>query len=317
MKIARELKIGVLAVATLLLFIWGVNYLKGTDLFTKQITYFAVYDEITGLIESNPVTMNGVTLGQVKQISFHPDGSGRILVESIILRSVPIPVNSVSVLTSPTLTGSRHIKINRGDATSFIQNGDTLNSAMEPGLQDQALRLVEPIKDGADNLFNEIDSLLQIVKAIFNHQTQKNITNTLQNIDLTLASLKNTAGTLDKTIQIETPRISAIMANAESITLNLKNNNETLTNILANVSMISDSIAAANLTQTLANAEKSIENLNLTIEKINNGEGTVGMLMNDEELYNNLAASSKQLELLLQDIRENPAKYLRISVFGR
>jgi len=317
LKLAREFRIGAVAVATLLLFIWGVNYLKGTDIFTRQITYYAIYDEITGLIESNPVTMNGVTLGQVSNISFHPDGSGRIIVECIILKSVPIPVNSISALTSPTLTGSRHIKINRGDAGTFIKNGDTLTSSIEPGLQDEALRLMEPIKERAENIFLEIDSLLQIVKAVVNEQTQKNITNSFNNIDLTLASLRNTAANLHQTISTETPRISAIMTNAESITQNLKNNNEALSNILKNASLITDSIAAANLTLTLAKAEESIGNLNSVLEKINNGEGTVGMLMNDEQLYNNLAASSHQLELLLQDIRENPAKYLRISVLGR
>ncbi len=317
MKIPREVKIGALTVATILLFIWGLNFLKGKDIFTRQITFYATYDDVTGLIESNPVSLSGVNIGQVDRIRFLPDGSGHILVSCIIDRRVAIPDNSISILTGMSITGTREIIISMGDSNTFIQDGDTLQSGTQASLQDEVSQLVTPIKERAEDLFGQIDSVMIVFQSIFNEETRVNITRSFESIQQTLENLETTTGRLDQTIDTETTRIASILLNAESITENLRNNNETLTNILNNFSSISDSLAAANLKQTVANAEQSLENLNLILQKVESGEGTLGLLVNDEELYHNLERSSKQLELLLEDIRNNPGNYIRISVFGR
>ncbi len=317
MKISREIKIGILTVLTVFLFIWGLNYLKGKDIFTRQIKFYAIYDDVTSLIESNPVLLSGVTIGQVNRISFITDGSGRILVESIVSRDIPIPDNSVAMLTGVSLTGTREIVIRLGDSSRLISDGDTLASDQQASIQDEVSQLVAPIKERAQELFGQIDSVMVVFQAIFNEQTRVNITSSFQSIQQTLENLEKTTDRLDQSIDREATRVSNILRNAESISQNLKDNNETLTNILANFSSISDSLAAANLTQTLYQAEHSVTNLNSILEKIEKGEGTMGMLVNDEELYNNLEASSRQLELLLEDIRRNPGNYIRITIFGR
>lgn len=317
MKITKEFKIGILAVITILLVIWGLNFLKGKDIFSQQIVFYAVYDDVTGLIESNPVSINGVSIGQVNKIRFMPDGSGKILVENIINQDVPIPVNSISKLTGASLTGSREIIIELGNAGQYIQNGDTLSAQTQTSLQDEVSELVMPIKQRAEDLFAEVDSILTIFQTIFNEQTKNNITQSFANLEQTLNNIKNTTSKLDETIESETTRISNIMENAESISANLKDNNETLTNILNNFSSVSDSLAAANIKQTLHDAEQSITSLNEIMDKINRGEGSMGLLVNDEKLYQNLESSSKQLELLLEEIRKNPGDYIKLSVFGR
>ncbi|TVQ17292.1 MAG: MCE family protein [Bacteroidetes bacterium] len=317
MKISREIKIGILTVLSVFLFIWGLNYLKGKDIFTRQMRFYAIYDDVTSLIESNPVLLSGVSIGQVNRISFFPDGSGRILVESIVSRDIPIPDNSVAMLTGASLTGTREIVIRLGDSPRLISDGDTLASGQQASIQDEVSQLVAPIKERAQELFGQIDSVMVVFQAIFNEQTRVNITSSFQSIQQTLENLEKTTDRLDQSIDREATRVSNILSNAESISQNLKDNNETLTNILTNFSSISDSLAAANLTQTLYQAEHSITNLNSILEKIEKGEGTMGMLVNDEELYNNLEASSKQLELLLEDIRSNPGNYIRITIFGR
>lgn len=317
MKISREIKLGILTVLSVFLFIWGLNYLKGKDIFSRQIRFYAIYDDVTSLIESNPVLLSGVTIGQVNRISFIPDGSGRILVENIVSADIPIPDNSVSMLTGVSLTGSREIVIQLGDSPRLISDGDTLASGLQSSLQDEVSQLVTPIKEKAEELFGQIDSVMVVFQAIFNEQTRVNITQSFQSIQNTLENLEKTTNRMDQTIDRESTRISTILGNAESISQNLKDNNETINTILNNFSSISDSLAAANLTQTLLQAEHSVTNLNNILEKIEKGEGTMGMLVNDEELYNNMEASSKQLELLLEDIRSNPGNYIRISVFGR
>jgi len=316
LKITREFKIGLLAVAAIFLFIWGMNFLKGKDIFSRQMTFYAIYDDVSGLIESNPVSLNGVNIGQVNRIRFMPDGSGRILVENIIRRDVVIPDNSKSILTGMSLTGTREIIISLGDSPNLISNGDTLASAQQTSIQDEVSQLVAPIKQRADDLFVQVDSVLVIFQAIFNKQTQQNIVSSFESIQNTLDNLEQTTETLDKTIEEESSRLSVILSNTESISSNLKNNNELISNIIQNFSSISDSIAAANIQQTLAHTEESLANLNAILEKVNKGEGSLGLLVNDEELYNNMQSSSRQLELLLEDIRKNPGSYINISVFG-
>lgn len=317
MKVGREIKIGALTVVAVFIFVWGLNYLKGRDIFSRQLRFYAIYEDVSGLISSNPVSVNGVNIGQVNRITFMPDGSGRILVENIIDRQLQIPVNSVSMLTGMSLTGSREIVIQLGDATRFIQDGDTLVSGQQVSIQEEVSQMVAPIKQRAEDLFSQIDSVMVVFQAIFSTQTQHNITQSFESIQQTLQNLESTTHKLDKGFEKESGRISNIMANAESISENLKNNNELISNAVANLSSVSDSIAAANIGQTLDNVEKSVESLSLIMEKINQGDGTLGLLVNDKELYHNLESSSKQLELLLEDIRKNPGKYFRISVFGR
>ncbi len=316
MKITREYKIGIFATVTILLFVWGLNYLKGRDLFSEQITFYAIYEDVAGLTESNPVSISGVNIGQINSISFMPDGSGRILVESIISQEVPIPDNSVSLLTGASLTGSREIIIKLGDSNTDISSGDTLEAGYESSIQEEVSELVLPIKQRAEDLFAQIDSVMIVFQAIFNEQTRLNITQSFHSIQETLENLENTTGTLDVTIDRESTRLSTILTNAESISENLSNNNQTIDNILNNFSNVSDSLAAANITQTLLQAEQSIASLAQIVEKINRGEGSMGMLINDDKLYNNLESSSKQLELLLEEIKNNPGAYFRLSVFG-
>lgn len=316
MKISREFKIGLLAVVSIFLFIWGLNFLKGKDIFSRQIVFYAIYDDVTGLIESNPVSLSGVSIGQVNRIRFMPDGSGRIIVENIVRRDIPIPIDSRSVLTGMSLTGTREIIIELGSSGQMIQNGDTLLARTQTSIQEEVSQILLPIQKKADDLFAQLDSVFDTFQAIFNETTRQNIESSFQSIQETIGNIENTTSTLDQAIARETLRISAIMANAESITRNLSNNNELLSNIIRNVSGITDSIAAANLQQTLRHTEESLASFNQIMDKVNRGEGSLGMLVNDEQLYNNLESSSKQLELLLEDIRRNPGSYINISVFG-
>ncbi|MFW5758620.1 MAG: MlaD family protein [Bacteroidota bacterium] len=317
MKIKREIKIGVVATLSLLLFLWGLNYLKGEDIFSKQIVYYAVYDDVTGLIESNPVSLNGVNIGQVKTISFMPDQSGRILVENIIRKDIMIPDDSYSVITGMSLTGTREIVIELGNSTTYLQNGDTLSSRQQASIQEEVSQLVLPIQQHAENLFAQIDSVMLIFQSVFNENTRSNIVQSFESIQKTLYTVESSTVRLDNTLDEETTRIKSILTDTESITQNLSDNSELLTHVMQNFSNISDSIAAANLTQTLLRAEESLTSMNEILEKINNGQGTAGLLVNDEELYNNLSASSKQLEELLDEIKDNPGDYINLSVFGR
>ena len=306
MKFSREAKLGLLGTLTLFLFIWGLSYLKGKDLFSRQITLITEYDNVSGLVETNPVVVSGVKIGQVQKITFHPDGSGRIMVSLILNKNIAIPKNSVAHLKGGDFMGFREIELLLGDAPERVSNGDTLISKTSSSLMEDVGQQFGPLKQQAEGLLLSIDSVLTAINFVFNKDTRKNLS-------LSIESMKNTMVTVDQ----QSNRLAAIMANAESITANLKDNNQTITNILQNFSTISDTLAALELGRTMAEVNSTMEALSLTMGKIQRGEGSMGLLVNDEELYRNLETTSRNLDLLLEDIRKNPRRYINVSVFGK
>ncbi|MFO8066280.1 MAG: MlaD family protein [Bacteroidales bacterium] len=316
MKIRREVRIGIVVVGTILLFVWGLNYLKGTDIFTKQVKFYAVYDQVTGLIESNPVSISGVKVGQINSIDFHPDGSGRVVVESIIGTTVKIPKNSIARLYSSDLLGTREIEILLGDSAKNIENGDTLSTHIQASIQDEVSQQMLPFKKQAENLLAQIDSVMAVIQYVFNKETRDNISESMENIKLTLENFERTTYTLDTTFYSQAIRIATILSNAESITSNLAKNNESITKIITNFEAVSDTLAASDLKQTINNANKTLEELDIALSKVNTGEGSLGMLIHDDELYLNLEKTSKELENLIEDIKKDPKRYFNISVFG-
>lgn len=317
MKIKREAKIGILAIITLALFYWGFNFLKGKDIFSKQVTFYALYPQVNNLIETNPVSINGVKIGLVDKIFFHPDGSGKIIVKCIIGKDINIPKNSIARLYSSDLLGTRAIELILGDSNEFIHSGDTLISQTQASLGEEVSKEILPIKLKAEELLSSIDSVLTVVQTIFNEQTRNNIHQSIENLKKTVATIEKTTRTIDTTFTQQATRLAHIVANAESISTNLKNNNENITNILTNLSTVTDDLTKANLVQTLDNANNAVARLDSVIAKINSGEGSLGLLLNDKELYQNLDKSALELNKLLEDIRNNPEKYLSIKLFGK
>ncbi len=302
---------------TLFLFIWGLTYLKGKDIFSKQLTVYAVYENVSGLVETNPVVVSGVKVGQVDQIYFHPDGSGRIMVRIIMGRQINIPNNSVARLTGADFMGFREIDVVLGNSGVPLANGDTLGTLISASLTEEVSQQIMPLKLQTENLLAQVDSVLAVIQAIFNADTRDNITRSIDGIRQTIVNLQETTATVDSTFSQQASRLAVIVANAESISTNLRQNNEAITNIIQNFSEISDTLAALELAQTMEDVNKAMEAFSGTMEKINRGEGSIGLLVNDEELYRNLERSSKQLDLLLEDIRQNPRRYINVSVFGK
>jgi phospholipid/cholesterol/gamma-HCH transport system substrate-binding protein len=299
LKINREIQLGLLAVATIALFIWGFNYLKGRDILRKHQGFFVVYDQVTGLIESNPVSLNGVAIGQVRRISFHPDQSGRIVVECLISSQVNIPGNSVAHLASSGLIGGKEVIIRLGDAPTLLQDGDTLAGVYQPDLQDELIGQLMPVKEQAEALIARMDTVLKAVSEILDPEARGHIAHSLARLSATMDQLERSSRTLEGIMEQESGRLAGILEQAATITANLQ--------------MLSDTMAA----HTIHQANASLESLNRTLQRIEGGEGSLGLLLADTALYRNLEASSRELELLLEDVRNNPKRYFSISVFGR
>ena len=314
MKIRREAKLALTALAAVFILIWGINFLKGSSLFESKSTFYGVYDSVGGLKGSSGVIYRGYQVGQVISIQFTGERFDRVLVKFSVDKGLELPSNTLAMIQSADLMGSKVVALVPGDSHVFAVSGDTLRSQVERGLMEQVSQQMLPLKQKAERLLGSLDSVLLIVQGLFNEETKKNLSNSFGSIDRTLRNLEGASGNLDTLIQGESARISSILQDVNSITGNLRNNNEEISNILGNVSAISDSLRQASLHQTLMSLDYILATTDSIMNKINRGEGTIGALLNDNDLYYNLNQVSENLNRLLVEFRYNPKRFINLSL---
>ncbi|MCD4725105.1 MAG: MlaD family protein [Bacteroidales bacterium] len=315
MKYKREIGIGLIFIVALALFIWGFSFLKGFNLFKEQRVVYAVYEQVSGLDRANPVSINGLKVGQVSDIYFEPGFSGNIIVEITVETQIPIPRNSVALIYSSDLMGSKAIDLKLGDDSLYISNGDTLSTRVEASLKEAVNQQIAPLKLKAEELIMSMDSVVTVIKAIFSEKAKENLSNSIASIEQTFANLESASYNLDTLVAAQKTKLSQIMSNLETITSTISENEENIDNILANFSTLSDSLAKAEIPRTFAKIDRVMGDVALIVEKLNNGEGSLGMLINDEALYKDIQESAEQLHLLMEDIRLYPKRYVRFSLF--
>lgn len=318
MKIRKEVKIGFLVLLTIGLGIWGAQYLKGTNLFDDNRRFFAIYDHVDGLAASNPVVINGYKVGQVESINFLEDYSGKLIVKfTVTEKNFRLPEDTKAKIISSDLLGSKSIDLNLGTSEVELKNLDTLESSIEASLTEAVNQQIAPLKRKAEELISTVDSAIIVVQSIFNKKARGDIGASFTSIRNSLEAFEKTMNRVDGLVEQEREHIAAIFQNVESITKNLARNNERLTQSLENIEAISDSLAGANLKQTVNNASFAMEEVAEVMEKINQGQGSLGQLINNDTLYTNLEAAAKDLDQLLLDMRLNPERYVHFSIFGR
>ena len=315
MKIRKEIKVGVLFVIAASVLIWGLMYLKGLELLKTSRTYFAVYDHVNGLVAANPISIKGLQVGQVKKLYFDPRNPAKIIVELYILGDYPIPKNSSARIYSSSLLGSREVEIIPGDSKVLAVNGDTLNSMTEATLGDQVNQQLLPLKRKAESLISSIDTVAVIIQQVLNKNTRDNLVEAIEHVKLTLQNIAHATYNLDTLIESQRKNLAGIISNVESITKNLRQNNEQINNIIANFSNISDSLARSNIPTTIARVNQAVLRIDTILAKINNGKGNLGLLLNDDKLYKEVEKAARDLNLLLEDVKANPTKYVKVSVF--
>jgi phospholipid/cholesterol/gamma-HCH transport system substrate-binding protein len=301
MKISKEAKLGAFVIIVLVLFIWGINFLKGKDIFTRTNEYYMVFANVAGLKVSNPVLISGYKVGTVHDIYMKNDRSGKVIVQISIDKGVKIPVKTIAQLSSDLL-GTRSIKLKLTNLQTYHKPNDTLQSAVETDLMEQLM----PLKNKVESAVVSIDSMIHLTFRIFDDKTIRSFHSSVSNVEIFSNGLAE-----------QKPRIDTMMRNLTSISDNLRKNNSKLTNILSNFSSISDSLAKSNLKQTLNQTQLAVTQMHIMLERINRGEGSIGLLAKNDSLYNNLAAASKELDLLLKDVKDNPKKYVHFSIFGK
>ncbi len=314
-KIRKEIKVGFIFVVATAILIWGLMYLKGLELLKTSRKFYAVYDQVNGLVAANPISIKGLKVGQVKKLYFDPQNPKKIIVELYVLGDYPIAKNSSARIFSSSLLGSPEVEIVPGDSQVMAVSGDTLLSSTEATLGQEVNKQLLPLKTKAENLISSIDSIAIIVQEVLNKNTRDNLVGAIEHVKQSLANIAHTTQNLDTLMTSQRNNLAKIIKNVESISSNLNRNNDKITNILTNFSNLSDSLAQTNIPQTIAQVNKAISDLDMMLVKINKGEGSVGQLLNNEQLYNEVEKAARDLNLLLEDIKKNPSKYVKVSVF--
>jgi len=314
-KKSKPFIIGFTFILAIIVFIWGFNYLKGKNLFKKQMFLYAEYPTVNGLVTAKPVYINGLRVGQVNKLYFAPDMSGDIIVELLIQTKFPIPKNSVAHIFSADLMGSKSIELQLGDSPEIAKNGDTLLSSVERTLMEEVDKQIKPLKIKAEMLLSSVDTLITAFNSVMSEASIKNLESTLRNLRLTIRNLASTTDNVDDMVQSEIHTIRSIINHTDSLMIVLNNSSESMTNIIDNVETITDTLATADLAGMLNKINSSLEETNNIIQKINQGSGTAGKFINNDSLYNELNRTAEELNKLLQDVRENPKRYVKFSLF--
>jgi phospholipid/cholesterol/gamma-HCH transport system substrate-binding protein len=318
LKISREVKTGIVVTVAISFLFFGFNFLKGKNIFYSHKTFYAIYDHVDGLEKANPIQLNGLKIGQVANAEIYKANPSKVLVTlQINDTDLEIPNNTVAEIISSDVLGSKAVQLIMGNSKTMAGNKDTLLSSIQASLTEEVNKQVQPLKIKAEKLISSIDSLISVVQSILNDDATSNISGSIGKVYQAISNLEKTSFRLDTLVSNEKQRLSEIFKNVESITYNFKNNNEKLNNILTNVNNISDSIAKSNIATAINNASKSLDDVALMLNKINEGKGSLGMLINNDSLYVNLDRSARDLDSLLVDMKENPNRYVHFSVFGR
>lgn len=315
MKISNETKVGLLAVVAIVLLILGFNYLKGKHLFSHELKMYAVYDDAMGLSKANPVIINGLQVGKVSSIDGGKDMK-RILVTVSFSKEVNIPKNSLAII-NPNLLGSSSLEIKLGEGTQYLASGDTLVTSTGAGALDEAMKMINPVLYEVKNAVESLDSVFHIITATFDLNTKDNIKNIVSNLETVTRSFAVSAASLEVMLNTQNSALARSLENVRVFTENLKNNGTAVDSIMQNAKKTSANLASLNLSKTMDSLNVAINNFKEGAEKINSKDGSLGLLLNDKTLYNNLESTSEKLNILLDDIRVHPRRYLNISVFGK
>ena len=315
MKINNETKIGILAVVGIGLLILGFNFLKGKNLFKKEKHLFAKFEDVHNLTNSNPVFINGLQIGTIADLNGGKDLKV-ILVTIHLTKDINIPDNSLAVINpNPISTTSMEIKL--GNSNVFLKNGDTLITTLSGGAFDEALKMLNPVLYEVRNAVKSLDSVLHIVTNVFDPNTKNNIKAILQNLNTVTASFALSAGSLQTLLNPENGALAKSLNNVNSFTDNLNSNNGKLNNILTSAEKASGNFANIDVQKTMKTLDSTVNDLKAGIGKINSNSGSLGLLLNDTKMYDNLTGTANKLNILLDDIRVHPKRYLSVSVFGK
>lgn len=309
-KISNEVKVGATTLLTIIVFIWLYNFLKGKDFLSSSAIYYTVYDKVGGLAESSPVEVNGFKVGVVQSIDFIDASSGRLLAVFSVDKNFKLPKNTVAEIVPVSLLGGMKVQFVYGAGPGTYAEGDTIPGRLAESLMDKMETELIPVKDKIANLIIVLDSVVSSVNEVMDADFKKDLGGTLSNINNTTASLEKVLGSKEKELQ-------ATIDNINKFSQMLSDNSGRMSKTFSNLESITDSLAAADIYTSVVNLKASLENASVMIDNLNKGKGTAGQLLTNDSIYINLNNSLESLNLLFEDMKANPKRYVHFSLFGK
>jgi phospholipid/cholesterol/gamma-HCH transport system substrate-binding protein len=303
LTLSKEFKAAIFVLTTILLFIFGFNFLKGSSLLDKQKTVYAVYDEVDGLLVGANVMINGLSIGNVTDLDFLPN-STKIVVTLKVKDKINFSSNSSATIYETGVLGGLAIAIEPIFQNGMVvKSGDTLNSNIRPGLTELINRQIEPLQRKLESTLTSVDSIFSGASYVLNKDTQNDIKESLNTLTSAVKAINNSSLIIERTLTEKNTQINNSIDNIESITSNLSNVSKELNNF--------------GIAGVLSNLEKSVDGINLIVTNLNSDNSSLGKLISNDDVYENLNLSIENLNLLINDIKTNPKKYVHFSVFGR
>ena len=311
MKLSKEAKIGTLVLFAIVIFFAGFYFLKGSNVFSSEYQYYADYNSVQGLTASAAVQIKGVNVGKVTDIELKDDGKVRVTLS--IAKATRIPSGSIAELISLDLLGTKAVRLNLGSSPQMAKNKEVLPASVETGIIDNISSEISPLVKDVRAVVATLDSVLLGIHGILNDETRENLHSSVASLDVTM---KNFAD-LSKKLNAESDQLASVIRNANSITTNIKDNNEHISNVIKNAETTTDHLAKAPIEQTVKDLQAMASQLNGIAEKINRGEGSLGMAVNDKQLYSEINNTLAGLKSLMADIEAHPSRYINVTIFGR
>lgn len=309
-KISNEVKVGLIALVTMVVFIWMYNFLKGKDLLSRTAHYYVVYDKISGLDESSPIEINGYKAGVVQSINFINDGTGRLLVTLSVRKDFDLPENTYAEIIPASLVAGMKIRLVFGNGPGIYRRGDTIPGVLSESVISKIETELTPVKEKVGDLLIVLDSVITSINEIMTPEFRENLRGSIANLNSTTKNISEILGSEEKDLK-------ATLVNINRFSEMLAASSGRIGNTFSNLESITDTLASADLYGSVRSLKSNLEKTSVLLGNLNDGKGSAGQLLTNDSLYNNLSASLSSLNLLLEDLRSNPKRYVHFSLFGR
>lgn len=310
---SKPVVIGLVGVVTIALFIWFAFFLKGKNVFSAEYSYHAFYKQTHGISVSSPVLLNGLKIGRVSRVDFADEDDHRIRVDFLILKKYRLPENSIASLESTGLLGGAGIVIREGNSTEFKEPGAEFKGHEVLSFMEQ----IEPLKDQLSDIVKSVDSILEGVRTVLNPGTIRSLNESFTALEASMKNVAALSGDAKTLLRNKKDDLSAMVTDLRNLSRTLNQNSGRIDHAIQNVAKLSDTLMQAQLGPSIQNLAQTINTLETLLKSIENGQGSAGKLIKNDSLYRNIEGASNELQLLLEDLRLHPSRYVHISLFGK
>lgn len=311
MAISKEAKTGMMVAISVVVIILGTYFLKGFNLFSSDTTYFCYFDNVQGLTPSASVQVRGKVVGNVSEIELQGKEKVKVIIK--VDKSVKLPEGTTASLFAPDFMSGKALRLDLGNGTGILDSKATIPAQTELGPIDKVAAQIDPVLASANKVMYRLDSIMFSIQTMLNPETQKNLQQSVASMELTMRNFASLSTSLNK----ESAQLAGIIRNANTITANVANNSKNIDAVMNNLRLTTDQLSKAELDKTVKKLQLTLDETQTLMSKINRGEGSLGLMANDKQLYNNLSTSMSSLDRLLDDLKKHPSRYINIRLFGK